>query len=301
MASTDEKQNSQVWAASLLGKNSELAVIDAVAELNSDETITEMAEQSLVDKALDKDGRFNLEIDIAGDIFERIALKCLEKEGDPANPALSDFLIDVARHPHKFLRKIKTVLENNMDITKNTSLEPEDRDKIQEVIWRIEDNLQQIREMPRNSDAIAFQTVGTEVTITGAFEMKGYSDFTNLDRLDAIGKQLKQSKQEAIEIFKIIKPYMNIYKELCATPTEKQFLPDKISIVHEDDFEQILIVPRNARGVENEEELNATLSVLQRSGCSEIRNIDITTRQIGNITKEIMPRIRDKIKDLTAK
>lgn len=293
-----EISNPQAWAAEILGTKAELAVIDAVASLQSEKVIAEMEDQSHRDAEISrKHGRtFNLEVDITGDVFERVALSVLEKEhGEPEDPETSRFLVETMRHPRAFLNGVRNDLTRVLSEAEARGITPVEKGQIEAILSNLARDAEKVPEMARNSDAIAFRTQGELVQITGAFEMKGYKDLTATERLDSIGTQLEDSEDEIYNTFKTIAKYYPIFKSVSGSRPGVNKLPASISLIPRDDFEQILVVPRNAKGATNEEEIEETLKVLRTYGCTGIKTINITTGQVHAIKEAIMPKIREKM------
>jgi hypothetical protein len=298
-------QESQEWVLSLLNEGRNATVTEAVESLanqKEQEKIADAIEEGLMISTSKAENHLDpvsaRRIKLHGEVFERVAIKVLEKEiGEPDNPELSKFLVDVMRHPRKFLDDLSEKMQSALRKSDELGLTLEEVQKVNRRLEQIREDSHSLPKHPRTSDAVAYKNSGNtdsiagSVEITGSYEMKGHKSFANEDKLMGIGYQLKESKDDIYKIFRTFSKYYPTYKALCATPEETQYLPKEIKIVDEADFETILVVPENANGVGSDKDLEQTLSKLSKYGCSDIKKIGISTKEVAAIAEDLSPKI----------
>lgn len=231
----------------------------------------------------------DLEKDTRGMLFEHIALRYLEIEGEPDNPELSNLILYITRHPKDYLIKLR----NKTLHLYNAEARPSEKEELFQKHNNIKKDIEDMQisgEHPFNSDAIAIRTKGNEnnieVQVVGNIEAKNHNFMISEHRNEVL-KQLVESKNSTLNILKIYSKYL---PELCSD-LDISRPPKKINVVGTKDFKQTIIQPDVYK------KNDPDLKFLKSLGYV-VETMSIKVEEIANIAKILQPEIERRMERL---
>ncbi len=229
---------------------------------------------------------------IRGHIFENLAVHLLSQEGKPINPEASQKFANIIRFPHKFIDEVEeTFKKKGIPIEK-------------EVAQNLEAAKAQIKRHPRNNDAIAFDVRDDEgvrtAKITGSYEMKNYL-LGSTSKAESVRKQLEDAAEDTREVIRILNEtkLYTAYASIMDLPE----LPHIISIVDEEEFEQIVVQPQGMFQTDDKEDAKNKRKAYERDFNKGVRSkygfsyVGVSNRELTMIYEKADADIRKYLKE----